>query len=154
MTTDIPSLSANLALGTTMGIVTVLIHFWGLLYLTHLMRRHRHRLRPTADRTHQALVLLIVVFGIFILHTLEIWAYAALFVFLDEFESFEAALYFSTSSFTTVGFGDIVMTPRWRVLSAIEAANGWILFAWSTAFLLTVTTRLKLLEHEWLEGDD
>ncbi|MEQ8663997.1 MAG: ion channel [Gammaproteobacteria bacterium] len=154
MTTDIPSLAANLALGTLMGILTVLIHFWGLLYLTHMMRRHRHRLRPMSDRTHQSLVLLIVVFGIFVLHTLQIWSYAVVYVFLGEFGNFEAALYFSTSAFTTVGFGDIVMSPRWRVLSAIESANGWILFAWSTAFLLTVTTRLKLLEHEWLEGDD
>jgi hypothetical protein len=40
------------------------------------------------------------------------------------------------------------------MVSAIEAANGWILFAWSTAFRLTVTTRLKILEHDWLDRRD
>jgi hypothetical protein len=40
------------------------------------------------------------------------------------------------------------------VLAAIEAANGMILLAWSTAFLLSVTSRLRVLEHEWLERKD
>jgi len=154
MSTDIHSLFSNLALGTVMTIVTVLIHFWGLLYLNHLMHRHRARLRPLASRGRQAFVLLIVVLGIFALHTLEIWCYAIVYMWLDEFATFEAALYFSISSYTTVGFGDLVMTPRWRLLSAIESTNGWILFAWSTAFLLTVTTRMKLLNHEWVDDSE
>lgn len=148
------SLLSNLGVGTLMCVVTVLTHFWGLLVLTHLMRLGRHHLRLHEGRRRQALVLLVVMLGIFALHTVEIWTYALAFYQLDEFASFEAALYFSTSSFTTVGFGDLVMSPRWRMLSAIESANGWILFGWSTAFMLTVTTRLKLLEHEWLESGD
>ena len=154
MSTDISGLLSNLALGTVMTIATVLIHFWGLLYLNHLMHRHRARLRPLASRGRQAFVLLIVVLGIFALHTLEIWCYAIVFLWLEEFSSFEAALYFSVSSYTTVGFGDLVMSPRWRLLSAIESTNGWILFAWSTAFLLTVTTRMKLLNHEWVDSSE
>ena len=111
------------------------------------MQLQRHRLRPRGSRRHQTLIILLVVFGIFMLHTVEIWAYDVLYAVLGEFHTFEQSLYLSISAFTTVGFGDLVMTPRWRVLSAIESANGWILFGWSTAFLLTVTTRLKLLEH-------
>lgn len=90
-------------------------------------------------------------FGIFALHTVEIWLYAALYFILGELRSFETALYFSTVSFASVGYGDVVLSVRWRLVSAIEAANGVILFAWSTAFLLGVTGRLRLLEHEWLE---
>jgi hypothetical protein len=96
-------------------------------------------------------LILIVVFGIFALHTVQIWLYAALYIALGEMRSFEEALYFSTVTFASLGYGDIVLSPKWRVLSAIEGANGVILFAWSTAFLLAVTTRLRLLEHEWLE---
>ena len=45
MSTDISGLLSNLALGTVMTIATVLIHFWGLLYLNHLMhRREDHSL--------------------------------------------------------------------------------------------------------------
>ena len=67
-----------------------------------------------------------------------------------ETRTFEEALYFSTVTFASLGYGDIVLSPRWRLVSAIEAANGVILFAWSTAFLLMITRRLMVVEHDWL----
>ncbi len=140
----------NLALATGMVGVTVLIHFWGLLLLTRVMSGAHHRLNSQAERTRQAAIVLIVVFGVFGLHTVEIWLYASLYLSLGELAGFEEALYFSTVTFASLGYGDVVLSPAWRVLSGIEAANGVILTAWSTAFLLTVTSRLKLLEHEWL----
>jgi hypothetical protein len=65
---------------------------------------------------------------------------------------FEEALYFSTVTFSSIGYGDVVLSPRWRLLSSIEGANGVILFAWSTTFLFGVTTRLKIIEHQWLDS--
>jgi len=47
-----------------------------------------------------------------------------------------------------------VLEGNWRLFGAIEAGNGLILFGWSTAFLLSVTSRLRLLEHDWLEKTD
>jgi hypothetical protein len=145
------ALFANLAVGSIMVGVTVLMHFWGLIGLTWLMGRHAARLRPRESQFGSAFLLLAVVFGIFALHTVEIWTYAALYQALGETSGFEEALYFSTVTFSALGFGDVVLSPHWRLLSAIEAANGVILFAWSTTFLLGVTTRLKLLEHAWLD---
>lgn len=58
---------------------------------------------------------------------------------------FESALYFSATSFTTLGYGDVVLDPKWRLFGAIERANGLLLFGWSTAF------RMRALEHDWLE---
>lgn len=130
---------------------TVLIHFWGLVGLTRVMGRHGARLRPKESRTGSTLLLLFVVFGIFAVHTVEIWLYAALYLLLGETRGFEEALYFSTVTFSSIGYGDVVLSPRWRLLSSIEGANGVILFAWSTTFLFGVTARLKLLEHDWLE---
>ncbi len=144
----------NLVVASIMVAVTVLIHFWGFILLTHLMRRGGRRLRPQESRTGQATLILLVVFGIFGLHTIEIWLYASLYLVLGEARFLEEALYFSTVTFASLGFGDIVLSPRWRLLSAIEAANGVILFAWSTTFLLGVNTRLRLLEHDWMERKD
>lgn len=144
-------LSANLAVASVMVTLTVLVSFWGFLGLTWAMQRSQRRLQPHAGKGRAALLVLFVVFGIFVLHTVQIWLYALLYLGLGELRTFEEALYFSTTTFASLGFGDIVLSPRWRMLSAIEAANGLILFAWSTAFLLTVTSRLRLVEHEWLE---
>lgn len=148
---DLHQLGLNLGIASTMVAATTLIHFFGLLLLMWLLSRVHLRLRTLTARLQQAGMLLIVVFGVFAVHTTEIWLYAALYRGLGELRTFEEALYFSTVTFASLGYGDIVLSPQWRVLSAIEAANGVILFAWSTAFLLSVTTRLRLLEHDWLE---
>jgi hypothetical protein len=44
-----------------------------------------------------------------------------------------------------------VLDKQWRLVSAIEGANGLLLFGWSTAFLFSVTARMRTLEHDWLE---
>ena len=144
-------LISNLGVASVMVTLTVMIHFWGLLLLTYVMSESRHHLRPHESRMRQAVLIIFVVFGIFALVTIHIWLYAVLYRLLGELPSFESALYFSTVTFTSTGFGDIVISPRWRMVSAIESANGVILLAWSTTFLLSVTSRLRVLEHDWLE---
>jgi hypothetical protein len=57
-------------------------------------------------------------------------------------QSIEDALYFSTPTFTTVGYGDIVLGREWRQLATFEAVNGWIIFRWATALIMTVIQRL------------
>jgi len=151
MTPENSSLIMNLAAASGMVALTVLIHFAGLLRLSHLMRGAHARLTTQSDRLRQALVILLAVFGVFALHTAEVWSYAFCYWRLHEIETFESALYFSTVTFASLGYGDIVLSEKWRLFSAIEAANGVILFGWSTAFLLTVTGRLRLLDHEWSE---
>ena len=56
--------------------------------------------------------------------------------------SFEDAIYFSTVTFTTVGYGDIVLGSEWRQLATFEAVNGWIIFGWATALMVTLIQRL------------
>ncbi|MGE0859863.1 MAG: potassium channel family protein [Gammaproteobacteria bacterium] len=151
MGNELYRLLSNLGLASLMVMLTVTLHFFGLLLLTYVLSASRHHLRPHEGVLRQAGLLLFVILGIFALVTVHIWLYAALYLALGEMRDFETALYYSTTTFTAVGFGDVVVSPRWRVLSAIEAANGVILLAWSTAFLLSVTSRLRVLEHEWLE---
>jgi Ion channel len=133
--------------------ITTLIHFFGLILLMRFMSGAHARLRNHPSRVLQASMIMIAVFGLFALHTVQIWSYAALYRLLGELASFEEALYFATVTFVSLGYGDVVLTPTWRVLSAIEGANGVILIAWSTAFLISVTNRLRVLEHDWLERD-
>ena len=144
----------NLSIASAMVALTVVVHFWGLIALTRIVSGGSERLRAHEGAGRAALVVVLGVFGVFALHTVEIWLYAALYrVVLIETQSFEEALYFSTVTFASLGYGDIVLSPRWRLISAIEAANGVILFAWSTACLFTLTRRLNLIERDWLERD-
>ena len=130
--------AGQLILGTAMIGVTVVIHIGGILgtvawLRAHLKKRIGHNSYVWAVRMFVASVL-----GVFVLHTIEIWLWAALYMLLGEFSDLERALYFSTVTFTTLGYGDITLTPRWQLLSGLEAANGIILFGVSTAFIFAV----------------
>jgi hypothetical protein len=72
---------------------------------------------------------------------LEALAWAWTYVAVGAFEGLEPAFYFSLVAFTTVGFGDVVLDPSWRVLSAIEAANGVMVFGWTTALIFWFVQR-------------
>lgn len=142
---------ANLALATLMVGLTVAIHLGGLLGLLWVLRDRAHRIRAREGRLVPLGVILFVVLGLVAIHSVEIWLYGAAFWAIGAVNDFETALYFSTVTFTTLGYGDVVLKDNWRLFGAIEAGNGLILFGWSTAFLLSVTSRLRLLEHDWLE---
>jgi len=146
-----PPMLANLALATVMVALTVSIHFFGLLALLRLLRARGAGFRAHESLLGQGALILFVVFGIFAIHTAEIWLYAAVYEALGAARDFETALYYSTVTFASLGQGDVTLAAHWRLFGAIEAANGVILFAWSTAFLLAVMTRLRTLEHDWLE---
>lgn len=142
---------ANFVLAMFMVGLTVTVHFFGLLGLLWFLREHGHRFRPHEKWAGQGLSILFVVLGLMAAHTIEIWLYAYGFLAVGALPDFESALYFSTASFTTLGYGDVVLDHRWRLLGAIEGANGLLLFGWSTAFLFSITGRLRALEHDWLE---
>jgi voltage-gated potassium channel Kch len=69
-----------------------------------------------------------------------LWAHAYLGV--GAIEQLEEALYFSMVTFTTLGYGDVTLPPDWRLLASFEAANGIIMFGWTTALVAAVIQRL------------
>ena len=85
--------------------------------------------------------IIIGVLYILLIHTLNVWIWASVFYFLGAFNTYEPALYFSLISFTTVGFGDITLGPDWRLLSGLTAANGFLSFGWSTAYMVELVRR-------------
>ena len=142
---------ANFALATFMVGLTVTIHFLGLMALLWLLRTRGHRFRAHESWAGQGAAILFVVLGLVLVHTVEVWLYALAYLAVGALHEFEAALYFSTTSFTTIGYGDVVLDHKWRLVGAIEGANGLLLFGWSTAFLFSVISRMRVLEHDWLE---
>ena len=138
----------QLILASFMVIVTVLVHLTGLAILLRLLRSHSRLL--SALRIMPLTLLLAAAIGIFTIHTAEIWSYAALYLVVGAFHDFEVSLYFSTVTYASIGYGDILLPTSWRILGAIEGATGIIMLGWSTAFLVSLLARLKMFGHDWL----
>jgi hypothetical protein len=81
------------------------------------------------------------VFGLFLVHTIEIWTWAGAYLALGTVPSFADALYFSTVTFCTLGYGDIVLLSDWRLFGSLEGVSGFLLIGWSTAYLVSASTR-------------
>ena len=94
-----------------------------------------------------AAVMLIMTVGS--LFQVAIWA--ALFILLGEFDRAEASLYYSAVNFSTLGYGDIVMSDRWRLLGPLEAFNGILMFGVSTALMSATVNRVLRQAAAWRE---
>jgi len=53
-------------------------------------------------------------------------------------------------TYASIGYGDVLMPHKWRIFGAIEGAVGIIMLGWSTAYLVSLLSRLKLVGHDWL----
>jgi hypothetical protein len=140
---------ANLVIGTLIISMTVVIHTFGLIWVTHGMNWLTDKIRLQAHRS-RILAMNSVVLGIFAVLTVEVWLWAAAYYVLNVFGDFETALYFSTSTFSTVGYGDLVTSEQWRLLAGLESINGFLLIGWSTAYLVAASMRVgpfKAGEH-------
>ena len=136
---------AELAAATVMVLVTVILHAVGLVLLARLTRyeaREEQKLRIRPLSATGVSLTVAVVIGLFALHALEIWLYAALYLELGAIDTLRHAVYFSTQTYAAIGFGDDLLDPAWQLLAAIEGINGVILLGWSTAFFVTTMRRL------------
>ena len=102
-----------------------------LRYYVRYQQAHQNRDSPRQDILLLAAVMLLTLLGNFA--QMIIWA--VLFLLLGEFDDFQTALYHSGVNFVTLGYGDIVMSERWRLLGPLEGANGILMFGVSTAVM-------------------
>ncbi len=89
------------------------------------------------------IILLIITFSAIIaLHMVETAIWATFYYVRGLFSDFETSLYFSLTSYTTIGFGDVVLPRAWRMLGGIEGISGVLLCGLSTAFVFAIVNAL------------
>jgi hypothetical protein len=87
-------------------------------------------------------IVAVVIALAFTAHLVAIAGWAALFMMCGEFSEFAAAFDHSAVNYTTLGYGDVVMTPSWRLLGPLEAADGMLMFGVSTGMIFAVIQRM------------
>ena len=126
----------QIAIGSALLILTVIVHSaFTLIAVSAFGGGRLERMNRRWMRTAAVAALVLMMFFATILHAS---AWAATYMVVGAIQDFEEALYFSMVTFTTLGYGDITLAESWRLLAAFEAANGCIMFGWTTALVVAV----------------
>ena len=137
----------QLFLGSLIVVLTIAVEAAFIIAGVQALRKLAHWL----ERSHRLQKAVAVLAGITVwlmaAHTIAVWLWAAVFLALGAFHSLEPAVYFSVVTFTTLGFGDLILGEEWRILGGIAAANGLLIFAMSAAFLVEFLGRMLKMER-------
>ena len=131
---------------------TIFIHALALAATVNFVRHERRLGRAGAGALIDLAIVALVVSFAFVAHLIEIALWAVLLVICGEFQEFGNAFYHSAVNYTTLGYGDLLLTPSWRLLGPLEAANGALMFGVSTAMVFAVIQRLLLARFEDLRS--
>jgi hypothetical protein len=134
---------AKLLIAFCMMALCVAVHAVGLIAAIRWMRRSEASARSVWRWTG----LLIAVAGCaIVVHLIEITVWAVYYTWGHGMPDMQSALYFSAVTYTTVGYGDVVLPSEWRLVGGIEALTGILMCGWSTAFFVAVVSRILRMQ--------
>lgn len=130
----------KIGIGSLLILLTTGIHIEGTLLVVSWFKSHQKTWQQPMHQKKGRLIGGVVLLMFFVI-VVEISVWAATYLLAGAIEEVETALYFSTVTFTTLGYGDILLSEKWRLLAAFEAVTGIIMFGLTTALLIAVVQR-------------
>jgi hypothetical protein len=124
--------------GLLMISITTVIHAVFMVIMTHALEWRLARFGPAGRHIDRAAIISLVTLWMFLAIIIEAWIWALVYLndpLITVLSDLETAVYFSMVTFTTLGYGDVVLTGKGRALATIQAANGVIIFGWTTALI-------------------
>jgi len=122
--------------------VCLVVHVASIVFIADWMLDQRDKRKDRMSTVGYMGLLIAAFSAIIVLHMIEIAIWAAFYFGNSLFLDFETALYFSTTSYTTIGFGDVVLPRAWRMLGGIEGVTGVLLCGLSTAFVFAIVNAM------------
>lgn len=127
----------------------VIIHAGGITWAIRRLQRHLQ----TAPPFWRSVGLFILVAAwIVVLHLLEISVWAAFYLWKGAMADPASSLYFSAVTYTTTGYGDLVLPREWRLVGGVEALTGILMCGWSTGFFVALVSRLHEVQSRMMSG--
>jgi hypothetical protein len=146
------AIMAPLVVGVSAVACTIFVHALALAATINFVRHERKLGRAGAGALIDLAIVAAAISFAFVAHLIEIALWAVLLVICGEFQEFGTAYYLSAVNYTTLGYGDLLLTPSWRLLGPLEAANGALMFGVSTAMVFAVIQRLVLARFDDLRN--
>ena len=123
----------------------VVIHVLGVSYAIRWLREAGARVQGF---WRGAWLFICLAAWMILLHLVEIAAWALCYVRADAMPDLPSALYFSAVTYTTTGYGDLVLPADWRLVGAVEALTGILMCGLSTGVFFAVMTRMFRVERQ------
>jgi hypothetical protein len=138
----------QIAIGTVLLIVNITLAAIAAMALEVLFQKTHPWLMREPHRPK--LVLLVAGVSLWLLGviTVGVWIWAVAYYWLGAFPTLEQSVYFSIVAYTTLGLGDVVLPQAWRILSGMEAANGFINFGLLCALFIEALRQIRLNQFE------
>ncbi len=132
----------NILIGCMLITVTTFIHATGMVLALGAFRAVHVERWVMKNQLTQAGTVSLLVLLMFFLTFIESSIWALVYYKMGALPNLNDAIYFSAVTYTTLGYGDLVLEGQWRHFSGFEAANGTIMFGWTTALIFTVVQRI------------
>lgn len=144
-----PHWSASWVCGLPLIALTMVLHIAVLGLFAALLTRARRRIEEARLRHRTEQLLMVAIIGglgaaLALLHGVEAGVWAGAYLMVGAIDSPADAMLYSIDSITTRGASGITLAPHWRMMGALEASNGMLLFGISTAFLAVVLSDVRL----------
>jgi len=131
----------NILIGIFLIILSIIIHAIATRIVMFLTIKQSSLGSRTLHLNVKSFWVSFIVIIMFCASLFESLLWAITYIQLGAIEVYEKALYFSIVTFTTLGYGDVTLTEHYRLLASLEAANGIIIFGWSTAITMAVVQK-------------
>lgn len=128
--------------------VTVMIHGLGSVFIVWTLALYEPWLEGRFKLFRSMVGLIHLVVTLVLLHLIEIVAWASFYSYQGLFPDLRTAIYFSLVTYTTVGYGDVVLPEAWKLLGGCEALAGILMTAWSTAILIPAVSRIHQEQYQ------
>jgi Ion channel len=127
----------QIVFGSTVGLANIAVHAMAMIVVIRVARGTAAR-RLSAPMLRLSTVMIGTVAVLMAAHMCEIAIWSLAYALVDATPDSADRLYFAFVNFTTLGYGDILPVPRWRLTGPMTAMNGVLLFGWSTAVIFEV----------------
>lgn len=131
----------QLAFGSILLALCSLLHIASLVGGEIICAKLCYRRPGLPDGLHLVLLITVAVAALVASHTVQVWLWAFALLALGAVHSVSDGVYFALVTYTTVGYGDVVLEDAFRVFGAMAAVTGMLAFGLSTAFLVAILTR-------------
>lgn len=131
--------------GLLMMFLSTVIHALCMIGGNHALEWRLTRFGPARRHFDRAVLVSLLTIWMFLAIVIEACIWALLYLYnplITTLPDLETAFYFSMVTFTTLGYGDVVLSGEWRTLASIQAANGVIIFGWTTALIFYFIQRI------------